>query len=156
MKAVLKSTALAALALSVIAAAAVAPALAEYPERPVTFIVPWPPGDLEDQLTRIIADEMTKATNNPAKVINRPGGGAMEGANAVATSTPDGYTIGSLVIDIPTTSIIKGNAPYKRDAFEPIGIFLTYPFALVVKKDAPYNNMAELAAYAKGGTRGDE
>ena len=148
MKAVLKSTALAALALSVIAAAVV-PALAEYPERPVTFIVPWPPGDLEDQLTRIIADEMTKATNNPAKVINRPGGGAMEGANAVATSTPDGYTIGSLVIDIPTTSIIKGNAPYKRDAFEPIGIFLTYPFALVVKKDAPYNNMAELAAYAK-------
>ena len=149
MKSILKSAVMVALAAGVLSAAAVAPALAEYPERPVTFIVPWPPGDLEDQLTRIIADEMTKATNNPAKVINRPGGGAMEGANAVATSAPDGYTIGSLVIDIPTVSIIKGNAPYKRDAFEPVGIFLTYPFALVVKKDAPYSNLAELAAYAK-------
>jgi tripartite-type tricarboxylate transporter receptor subunit TctC len=129
--------------------AAVAPALAEYPERPVTFIVPWPPGDLEDQLTRIIADEMTKATGQPAKVVNRPGGGAVEGANAVATSDPDGYTVGSLVIDVPTTHIIKANAPYKRDAFEPIGIFLTYPFALVTKKEAPYSDLAGLAAYAK-------
>ena len=138
----------AALSAAVVTVAA-PPALAEYPERPVTFIVPWPPGDLEDQLTRIIADEMTKATGQPAKVVNRPGGGAVEGANAVATSTPDGYTVGSLVIDVPTMHIIKGNAPYKRDAFEPVGIFLTYPFALVAKKDAPYNDMASLAAYAK-------
>ena len=131
--------------------AAVAPAFAEYPERPVTFIVPWPPGDLEDQLTRIIADEMTKATGQPAKVVNRPGGGAVEGSNAVATADPDGYTVGSLVIDVVTTTLIKGNAPFKRDSLEPVGIFLTYPFALVAKKDAPYNNMAELAAFAKTG-----
>ena len=102
---------------------AIAPALAEYPERPVTFIVPWPPGDLEDQLTRIIADEMTKATGQPAKVVNRPGGGAVEGSNAVATADPDGYTVGSLVIDVVTTTLIKGNAPFKRDALEPVGIF---------------------------------
>ena len=149
MTTVLKAAVMVALATGVLASASIAPALAEYPERPVTFIVPWPPGDLEDQLTRIIADEMTKATNNPAKVINRPGGGAVEGANAVATSAPDGYTVGSLVIDVPTMTIIRGNAPYKRDAFEPVGIFLTYPFALVAKIDAPYNDMKELAAYAK-------
>ena len=138
-------------AATILSLAAVSPALAEYPERPVTFIVPWPPGDLEDQLTRIIADEMTKATGQPAKVVNRPGGGAVEGSNAVATSDPDGYTVGSLVIDVVTMHMIQGNAPYKRDAFEPVGIFLTYPFALVAKKDAPYSNMAELAAYAKTG-----
>lgn len=125
------------------------PALADYPERPVTFIVPWPPGDLEDQLTRIIADEMTAETGVPAKVVNRPGGGAVEGATAVAQSDPDGYTVGSLVIDVPTMHIIQGNAPYKRDSFEPVGIFLTYPFALVAKKDAPYDDLASLAAYAK-------
>jgi tripartite-type tricarboxylate transporter receptor subunit TctC len=125
------------------------PAFAEYPERPVTFIVPWPAGDLEDQLTRIIADEMTTATGVPAKVVNRPGGGAVEGATAVAQSDPDGYTVGSLVIDVPTMHIIRGNAEYKRDTFEPVGIFLTYPFALVTLKDAPYDNLAELAEHAK-------
>jgi tripartite-type tricarboxylate transporter receptor subunit TctC len=140
------------LAFAALASAAsmfVAPAFAEYPERPVTFIVPWPPGDLEDQLTRLIADEMTTETGIPAKVVNRPGGGAVEGATAVAQSDPDGYTIGSFVTDVVTMHIIKANATYKRDTFEPIGIFLTYPFALVAKKDAPYSNMAELAAYAK-------
>jgi tripartite-type tricarboxylate transporter receptor subunit TctC len=124
-------------------------AMAEYPERPVTFIVPWPPGDLEDQLTRIIADEMTKETRAPVKVVNRPGGGAVEGATAVAQAEADGYTVGSFVIDVPTMHIIRANATYKRDTFEPIGIFLTYPFALVAPKSAPYSNLAELAAYAK-------
>lgn len=124
-------------------------ALAEYPERPVTFIVPWPPGDLEDQLTRIIADEMTRETRVPVKVVNRPGGGAVEGATAVAQAEADGYTVGSFVIDVPTMHIIRANATYKRDTFEPIGIFLTYPFALVAPKSAPYSNLAELAAHAK-------
>lgn len=124
-------------------------AFAEYPERPVTIIVPWPPGDIEDQLTRIIADEMTKETGIPAKVVNRPGGGAVEGATAVATAAPDGYTVGSLVIDVPTMHVIKGNATYTAESFEPVGIFLTYPFGLVALKDAPYNNLAELAEYAK-------
>jgi tripartite-type tricarboxylate transporter receptor subunit TctC len=144
-----KFTLLAFAALASAATMLATPAFAEYPERPVTFIVPWPPGDLEDQLTRIIADAMTEKTGVPAKVVNRPGGGAVEGATAVAQSDADGYTVGSFVIDVPTTHIIKANATYKRDTFEPIGIFLTYPFALVAKKDAPYNDLAGLAAYAK-------
>jgi tripartite-type tricarboxylate transporter receptor subunit TctC len=138
-----------ALASVLLASALFVPAHAEYPERPVTFIDPWPPGDLEDQLTRIIADEMTAKTGVPAKVVNRPGGGAVEGATAVAQSDADGYTIGTFVIDVPTMHVIRANATYKRDTFEPVGIFLTYPFALVAKKDAPYSNLAELAAYAK-------
>jgi tripartite-type tricarboxylate transporter receptor subunit TctC len=136
-------------AAAVLALSALSPAFAEYPERPVTFLVPWPPGDLEDQLTRIIADEFTAKTGAPAKVVNRPGGGGMEGATAVSQSEADGYMVGSFVIDIPTIHVIKGNAPYKRDTFEPIGIFLTYPFALVAKKDAPFDDLAGLAAYAK-------
>jgi tripartite-type tricarboxylate transporter receptor subunit TctC len=136
------------------AAVSIAPMLmsqaqAEYPERPVTFVVPWPPGDLEDQLTRMIADEMTTATGKPAKVVNRPGGGAVEGATFVSQSNPDGYTIGSFVIDVPITHVIKKAGSYDRSSFEPIGIFLTYPFALVAAKDAPYSNLTELAAHAK-------
>jgi len=131
------------------ALALAAPAVADYPERPVTFIVPWPPGDLEDQLTRTIADEMTKETGVPARVVNRPGGGGVEGATAVSQAAADGYTIGSFVIDIPTMHIIQGNAAYNRNTFEPVGIFLTYPFALVAKADAPYDDLAGLAEYAK-------
>ncbi|WP_048646778.1 tripartite tricarboxylate transporter substrate binding protein [Nitratireductor soli] len=134
---------------AMLAASLAMPAMAEYPERPVTFIVPWPPGDLEDQLTRIIAEEMIAETGVPAKVVNRPGGGAVEGATAVAGSDPDGYTVGSLVIDVPTMHIIRGNAAYGREDFEPVGIFMTYPFALVALKDAPYDTMAELAEHAK-------
>ncbi|MFC3226625.1 tripartite tricarboxylate transporter substrate binding protein [Marinibaculum pumilum] len=124
-------------------------ALAEYPERPVSFIVPWPPGDLEDQLTRIIAERFTAEAGAPAKVVNRPGGGGVEGATAVARAAADGYTIGSFVIDVPTMHIIQGNAPYDRASFEPVGIFLTYPFALVARKDAPYDDLAGLAAHAR-------
>lgn len=124
-------------------------AFAEYPERPVTFVVPWPAGDLEDQLTRVIADEFTKMYGKPAKVVNVPGGGAVVGATQVSQAPADGYTVGSFVVDVPTMHIIKGNAEYKRDTFEPVGIFLTYPFALIAKKDAPYNDLAELAAYAQ-------
>jgi tripartite-type tricarboxylate transporter receptor subunit TctC len=131
------------------ATAFLAPVHAEYPERPVTLVVPWPPGDLEDQLTRMIADEMTAETGKPAKVVNRPGGGAVEGATFVAQSNPDGYTVGSFVIDVTTMHIIKKAGTYDRSTFEPIGIFLTYPFALVAPKDAPYNNLKELAEYAK-------
>ena len=62
-----------ALALTAIAGAA----LAEYPERPVTFVVPWPPGDLEDVLTRLIAEEFQNRTGAPAAVVNMPGGGGV-------------------------------------------------------------------------------
>ena len=67
---------------------------AEYPNRPVKFIVPWPPGDLEDVLTRVIAEEMSKETGVPATVVNKPGGGGVLGATTVAQSRPDGSVIG--------------------------------------------------------------
>lgn len=126
------------------------PAHAEYPERPVQFVVPWPPGDLEDVLTRLIAEHMTEVTGKPATVVNKPGGGGVIGATDVAQARADGYTIGSFVVDIPTVHVMLGNAQFTQDTFEPVGIFLYYPFVIAAKKDAPYNNLAELAAYAKG------
>ena len=51
-------------------------AMAEYPERPISIIEPWPPGDVDDQLLRVIAEQFTIETGVPAKVVNRHGGGA--------------------------------------------------------------------------------
>lgn len=126
-----------------------APAAAEYPERPVKFVVPWPAGDLEDILTRIIAEKMAEDTGTPATVVNKPGGGGIVGALDVSKSRPDGLTIGSFVADILTTHIHSGNAPYDETTFEPVGIFLDYPFVIATKADSPYNNLEELAKYSQ-------
>jgi tripartite-type tricarboxylate transporter receptor subunit TctC len=126
-------------------------AQAEYPEKPVQFIVPWPPGDLEDVLTRMIAEELQNETGVAAAVVNKPGGGGgpFPGAAEVARAPADGYTVGSFVIGVPTVGALLGIEGIGRDTFEPIGIFLTYPFVLAAAGDAPYSDMAGLAAHAK-------
>ena len=125
-------------------------ALAEYPEQPVTFIVPWPPGDLEDILTRMIAEEFQEEYGVPAAVVNRPGGGGgpFPGAIDVATAPQDGYTIGSFVPAVPLIGHEIDIPELTPAQFEPIGIFLTYPFVVAASSNAPYATMDELAAYA--------
>ncbi len=127
-------------------------AQAEYPEKPVTFIVPWPPGDLEDITTRMIAEEFQKEYGVAAAVVNKPGGGGgpFPGAAEVANAPADGYTIGSFVIGVPIIGPLVGVPGFEDpDLFEPVGIFIIYPFLLAASGDAPYSNMAELAEYAQ-------
>ena len=126
-------------------------ALAEYPEKPVSFVVPWPPGDLEDVLTRMIAEDFQAEYGVAAAVVNKPGGGGgpFPGAIGVATAPADGYTIGSFVPAVPVIGHEIGIDELADEVFEPIGIFLTYPFVIATSGDAPYSTMAELAEYAK-------
>ena len=132
-------------------ALAATPALADYPEKPVEFVIPFPPGDLEDILTRQIADEFEKEYGVAAAVVNKPGGGGgpFPGAVEVANATPDGYTIGSFVSDVPLTGPEIGIPDLTPNPFEPIGIFVTYPFVIAAGGNAPYNSIDELAAYAQ-------
>ncbi|WP_319824400.1 tripartite tricarboxylate transporter substrate binding protein [Thalassovita sp.] len=126
-------------------------AAAEYPEKPVEFVVPWPPGDLEDVLTRMIAEDFQAAYGVPAAVVNKPGGGGgpFPGAVEVAKAPADGYTIGSFIIAIPVVGPQIGIPELSPDPFEPLGNFLTYPFVIAAGGNAPYDDMAGLAAYAK-------
>ena len=125
-------------------------AFAKYPNGPVQFIVPFPPGDFEDILTRMIADDMKAETGFPASVVNRPGGGdgPFPGALEVLAAPPDGSVIGSFVIGVPIVGP-RIDIGIENDSFIPVGIFLTYPFVLAASGDAPYSNMKELADYAK-------
>ena len=127
------------------------PLRADYPTGPVQFIVPWPPGDFEDILTRMIAKNMQEATGVSASVVNRPGGGdgPFPGALEVLEAPSDGSVVGSFVIGVPVVGP-KIDIGIAEDSFVPVGIFLTYPFVLAASGDAPYSNMAELAAHAKG------
>lgn len=136
-----------ALGLSALAGAA----QAEYPEKPVEFVVPWPPGDLEDVLTRMIAEDFSAAYGVPAAVVNKPGGGGgpFPGAIEVANASADGYTIGSFIIAIPVVGPQIGIPELNPNPFEPLGNFLTYPFVIAAGADAPYDDMAGLAAHAQ-------
>ena len=125
-------------------------AFAEYPTAPVQFVVPWPPGDFEDILTRMIAANMEKMTGVSASVVNKPGGGdgPFPGALEVLNGPADGSMVGSFVIGVPIVGPVI-DIGIEEDSFIPVGIFLTYPFVLAASGDAPYSNMAELAAYAQ-------
>ena len=128
-----------------------APVFAEYPEKPVSFVVPWPPGDLEDVLTRMIAEDFQEEYGVAAAVVNKPGGGGgpFPGAIDVALAPADGYTIGSFVIGVPVVGHKIGIPELAPEKFDPLGIFLTYPFVLAASGDAPYNTLAEMSEHAK-------
>ncbi|MEP1761905.1 tripartite tricarboxylate transporter substrate-binding protein [Ascidiaceihabitans sp.] len=138
-------------AMSLALATLAGPALAEYPEKPVEFIVPWPPGDLEDGLTRMIAEDFSEAYGVPTAVVNKPGGGGgpFPGAIDVANAPADGYTIGSFIIAIPVVGPFIGIPELNPDPFVPLGNFLTYPFVIAAGADAPYDDMKGLAAHAQ-------
>lgn len=126
-------------------------AQAEYPEKPVSFVVPWPPGDLEDVLTRMIAEEFQATYGVATAVVNKPGGGGgpFPGAVEVATAPADGYTVGSFIIAIPTIGPNIGIPELSPNPFEPLGNFLTYPFVIAAGENAPYDDIQSLAEYAK-------
>ena len=125
--------------------------MADYPEKPVEFVVPWPPGDLEDVLTRMIADEFQKTYGVPAAVVNKPGGGGgpFPGAIEVANAPADGYTIGSFIIAVPVVGPNIGIEELSPDPFEPLGNFLTYPFVIAAGENAPYDDIDGLAKHAQ-------
>ena len=125
-------------------------ALADYPDQPVSFVVPWPPGDLEDVLTRMIAEDFQERYGVAAAVVNKPGGGGgpFPGAIEVANAPADGSMIGSFVIGVPVVGPTLGIPELEPNPFEPLGIFLTYPFVIATSGDAPYQSMQALADYA--------
>lgn len=138
-------------AMALALAAVTGSAQAEYPEKPVEFVVPWPPGDLEDILTRMIAEDFSETYGVPTAVVNKPGGGGgpFPGAIEVANAPADGYTIGSFIIAIPVVGPQIGIPELNPNPFVPLGNFLTYPFVIAVSGDAPYDDMAGLAAHAQ-------
>jgi tripartite-type tricarboxylate transporter receptor subunit TctC len=99
----------------------------------------------------MIAEDFQAEYGVSAAVVNKPGGGGgpFPGAIEVAQAPADGYTIGSFVIGVPVVGHQIGIDELTPEKFDPLGIFLTYPFVIATSKDAPYSNMDELAAYAK-------
>jgi tripartite-type tricarboxylate transporter receptor subunit TctC len=122
-----------------------------YPTRPVTLVIPFPPGGGNDALGRMVADKMSKSLGQQIVVENRGGAGGTIATRAVARSAPDGYTIllaytGTLAIN-PSLYTNPGYDP-RRD-FAPVGLIAGLPSVLVVHPTLPVRSVAELIAYAK-------
>jgi tripartite-type tricarboxylate transporter receptor subunit TctC len=147
----LRSDVVAAALLAVLALAAVPVRAQDYPNRPITLIVPFPPGGSTTIVGRIIADKMSEVLGQSIVVDNRGGAGGTIGSRTVAKSAGDGYTIllgytGTLAIG-PS---LYGNVGYDpRTDFEPIGRIGTAPNTLVVHPSMPVRSVPELIAYAK-------
>src|SRR5262245_60234710 len=131
--------------------AAIAPAQADYPDRPIRIIVPYTPGGTVDVLARLIGQQLTQAWGQPVVVDNRPGAGGNIGADATAKSPPDGYTL-LLSTNAPLTINVAlyKNVRYDplRD-FEPILIAGQNSLLLVTNPSFPPTTMRDFIALAK-------
>jgi tripartite-type tricarboxylate transporter receptor subunit TctC len=136
------------LALALYASAASAQA---YPSRPLRLIVPFAPGGAVDIIGRLMADAVSRSLGQPVVVENRPGAGAAIGAEAVARSAPDGYT---LLIGTSSTHGVNSavNPKLSYDPvkdFSPVVLLATAPWMVVVNPSLPVHNPKELIEYAK-------
>jgi tripartite-type tricarboxylate transporter receptor subunit TctC len=128
-----------------------AQAAASYPNKPIKIIVPFPPGGATDILARAIGAELQKTFNQSVIVENKPGGGGNLGADAVAKSAPDGYT---LVMGTVGTHAINmslySKMPYDAvKDFDPVVLVAGVPNLLVVHPSVNAKNVKELTALAK-------
>ncbi|GAA5237114.1 tripartite tricarboxylate transporter substrate binding protein [Verticiella sediminum] len=128
-----------------------ASAHAAFPERPITFIVPFPPGGSTDTPSRIVAEKMAGILGQPIVVENRAGASGQIGAFAAARAKPDGYTMVMIASATHTLPGVTGKTlPYDpvKD-FRAVGTFVTLPLALVGNVGLPATSLAELVPYLR-------
>ncbi len=122
-----------------------------WPERPVRIVIPFPPGGNIDILTRLLAPQLSARLGQPVVAENRAGAGGALGAEMVANSRPDGYTLmmgsnGSLVGNVLT----QANLPYDPfRQFQAIGMCALLPLVVAVRADHPAQTVQQLVAMAK-------
>lgn len=122
----------------------------DYPNRPVTLIVPWPAGGLNDVVLRGIAEQASKHLGQPIIIDNRAGGGGSVGpATMAATAKPDGYTFAQMPDAVYRVSLMQ-KSPWdpEKDFTYIIGLY-SYAFGLVVPADSQFKSWKDIVAFAK-------
>ena len=124
-------------------------ALAEYPDKPVTIVVPFTAGGPTDKVARDLAEAMRKSMGGQPVIIDNVGGaGGTLGANKVAKAAPDGYTLLLHHIGMSTSPALYRSLPYKTlDDFEYLGMVNEVPMTLIGKPTLPATTYAELAKW---------
>lgn len=142
-----------ALAAGTLCAAGIAFAQGDWPTKPITMVVPFPPGGVADTVARPVAEALSRELGQQVVVENRAGAGGATGIGAVGRAAPDGYTILmslSSISILPEADKILGRKPqFTLDQFKPIARFTADPTVLVVRADAPWKTVAEFVADLK-------
>ena len=121
-----------------------------YPDKPVRFLVPYPPGGGTDVIARIVQERFQAALGQPVIIENKGGAGGSVGTDVVAKAAPDGYTVLFTLSSHTINPAIFPKLPFDTlKDFEPVGTVASLPQILVANPQFPPNNVAELVALAK-------
>lgn len=131
-------------------AAVTAQADSDFPNKPVRIIVPFAAGGSSDNLTRVLAEQLTKDWKQPVIIDNKSGANGSIGASLVSKSAPDGYTIYLAPVSIGTVNLFikKPGFDVEKDLI-PVTLLARGDYVLNVNKDVPVNTIAELADYSR-------
>ncbi len=122
---------------------------AQFPERPITIVVPYAPGGAADAIARVLATRLGSKLGTSVIVDNKPGASGTIGAGFVAKATPNGYTV---LYDATPYSInphLFAKLPYASDALAPLSLVTLAPNIVIVKSDSPFKNLNDLIDKAK-------
>jgi len=129
---------------------AFAQAIGNYPSKPITLVVTYPPGGGADAMARLLAPKMSEALGQNVVVDNKPGAGGQIGAAAVAKAAPDGYT---LMLDASSFAVnpsLYPKLPYDpMKAFKPVGVVALFPNVVLVNASFSAQNVSDLISIAK-------
>jgi tripartite-type tricarboxylate transporter receptor subunit TctC len=118
----------------------------DYPNHPITLIVPYPPGGGVDLIGRLVGQRLSKALGQQVVVENRGGAGGMIGTRDISKATPDGYTLGVMLTGVS----LSPNAGYDINKdFSPIGIIASTPIFVVTNPSLPAKSLTDIIALAK-------
>ena len=136
-----------------LALAGAAAAQSSYPDKPITMIVPFPPGGVADTVARPVAEAMARELKQPVVVENRPGAGGALGIGIASRAPADGYTVLmslSSISILPEADKLLGRKPaYQLSQFRPIARFTADPTVFVVRADARWKTLNEFLADAR-------
>jgi tripartite-type tricarboxylate transporter receptor subunit TctC len=130
------------------------PALAQaqaWPSKPIRWVVPYTPGGITDNVTRMVTQKMQEALGQPIVIENKPGANSIIGADFVAKSAPDGYTVGTVIAaHAANATLYAGKLPFDAvKSFAPVSLAVIAPLIMTANNNFPARNVKDLVDYAK-------
>ena len=139
-----------ALAATMLLACAVAAAQSTYPARPITLVVPYPPGGSNDVFARRLAKGLGEALGQAMLIDNKPGAAGNIGTAFVAKAAPDGYTLAAISSSMTSNAAVQANLPFDPvKSFAPVAQIAKGPFIVAVNQEFPARTPAEFLAVVK-------
>ncbi|OFZ84241.1 MAG: MFS transporter [Betaproteobacteria bacterium RBG_16_66_20] len=122
-----------------------------YPNKPIRWVIPYPPGGITDNVTRMVTLKMQESLGQPIVIENKPGANSIIGADLVAKAAPDGYSIVTVIAaHAANATLYQGKLPFDPvKSFAPVSLAVVAPLILTANNNFPPKSAKELVEYAK-------